>query len=56
MISSMFSSEVVTVSTGIINQRKLKPNKLDTQQKEIENSQLKRKMGGESYTFLPLHK
>lgn len=44
----MFPSEIVIVSTGIINQRKLKPNQLETQQKETENWQLSRKeVGGD---------
>lgn len=36
MISSMFLHEGVTVSTGTIHQRKSKPNKLETHQKETE--------------------
>lgn len=40
-IASVFLHEVATVLTGIINQRKSKPDKWETQQKEIENWQVR---------------
>lgn len=42
----LFLHEVATISTGIIHQRKSKPNKLGTHQKETENWQLGGQGGG----------
>ena len=41
MSHHLFSPEVAAVSTATINQRKSKPNKLETQRKEIENKEKK---------------